>query len=76
LPKVFLKRGSDGDRNRQGSLKKRRPHHTYKIQRVYRTHQQSVVAAAGRILGKKMIRAAHVKEKQLLEELVQPPESP
>jgi hypothetical protein len=33
-------------------------------------------AARRRILAKKMIRAAHAKEKQPLEELVQPPESP
>jgi hypothetical protein len=42
---------------------------------VYRTRQQGI-AASRWILAKKLIRAAHAKEKQLLEELVQPPESP
>jgi hypothetical protein len=36
----------------------RRRHHTYKINGVYRTREQSV-AAARRILAKKLIRAAH-----------------
>jgi len=46
-----------------------------KFNGVYRTRRQSF-AARRRILAKKLIRAAHAKEKQLLEKLVQPPESP
>jgi hypothetical protein len=46
-----------------------------KFNGVYRTREQSV-ADGRRILAKKLIRASHAKEKQLLEELVQPPESP
>jgi hypothetical protein len=52
-----------------------RPHHTYKIQRrLSNTPAASLLAAA--FWQKKLIRAAHAKEKQLPEELVQPPESP
>ena len=44
-----------------------------KSQRVYQTAD---VMLRRRICAKKLIRAAHAKEKQLLEELVPPPESP
>jgi hypothetical protein len=63
-----------------------------KCERVYRTGKQPAFATLGispragveigdprcfpAAIVQKLIRAAHAKEKQLLEELVQPPESP
>jgi hypothetical protein len=39
-------------------------------------HASKSSPLAGEFWQKKLIRAAHAKEKQLLQELVQPPESP
>src|SRR5438067_12776568 len=47
-------------------MEEQRLYHTYQINGVYRTRCQRIAAGA-RLLAKKMIRAAHAKEKQLLE---------